>query len=252
MNAPEMEPAFWETIPRAAVAIALSVLALAGTSAQAQQAGAMNNSPDARPGAPSSAATCAGCHGARGEGGPAFPRLAGTGQAYLQAQLEAFANGSRQSAVMQPLVQKLTAGDRTALASYYSRLPAPVSAIDTSPALPSDTGVWLATRGRWANQVPACAQCHGPGGIGVGEHFPPLAGLPATYIAAQIAAWKAGTRPPGPLDLMADIAKKLSDREVEAVAAYYAQLGGGASAASAPSAAPPARAGQGAPKGGRP
>jgi cytochrome c553 len=37
-------------------------------------------------------------------------------------------------------------------------------------------------------------------------------------------AWKAGSRPPGPLALMPDIAKKLSDAEVTAVAAYYEKL----------------------------
>ena len=91
-------------------------------------------------------------------------------------------------------------------------------------SLPSDTGAWLATRGRWADQVPACAQCHGPGGSGVGAQFPPLAGLPAAYIAEQLQAWKAGSRPPGPLALMAGVAKKLSDAEISAVAAYYEKI----------------------------
>ena len=91
-------------------------------------------------------------------------------------------------------------------------------------SLPSDTGAWLATRGRWADQVPACAQCHGPGGSGVGGQFPPLAGLPAAYIAEQLQAWKAGSRPPGPLALMAGVAKKLSDAEISAVAAYYEKI----------------------------
>ena len=62
------------------------------------------------------------------------------------------------------------------------------------------------------------------GGSGVGAQFPPLAGLPAAYIAEQLQAWKAGSRPPGPLALMAGVAKKLSDAEISAVAAYYEKI----------------------------
>lgn len=169
-------------------------------------------------------AACISCHGTKGEGLGAFPRLAGTGQAYLQAQLDAFAAGSRKNPLMQPIAQNLAATERQAVALYFSQLPAPFVASDPAQPFPSDTGAWLATRGRWTDQVPACAQCHGPGGSGVGAQFPPLAGLPAAYIAEQLQAWKAGTRPPGPLALMSDIAKKLSDAEVGAVAAYYEKL----------------------------
>ena len=130
-------------------------------------------------------AACISCHGAKGEGLGAFPRLAGTGQAYLLAQLDAFAGGSRKNPIMQPIAQTLTPAERQAVALYFSQLPAPFVASDSVQPLPSDTSAWLATRGRWADQVPACAQCHGPGGSGVGAAFPPLAGRPAAYIAEQ-------------------------------------------------------------------
>ena len=178
----------------------------------------------------------------------AFPRLAGTGQAYLLAQLDAFANGERKNAVMQPIAQSLKPAERQALALYFSQLPAPFVASDSAQPSPSDAGAWLATRGRWADQVPACAQCHGQGGSGVGTQFPPLAGLSAAYIAEQLQAWKTGNRPPGPLALMAGVAKKLSDTEINAVAAYYEKIAapdrtavpGGPSAAVTPGALSPA------------
>ena len=169
-------------------------------------------------------AACISCHGAKGEGMGAFPRLAGSGQPYLQAQLDAFADGSRKNPIMQSIAQRLSPSERQAVTLYFSQLPAPFAASDPAQPLPSDTGAWLATRGRWSDQVPACVQCHGPGGSGVGAQFPPLAGLPAAYIAEQLQAWKAGNRPPGPLALMAGIAKKLSEAEVSAVAAYYEKL----------------------------
>lgn len=208
-------------------------LALACTLApvQAQDAATALGRQIASQGGAPAVAACATCHGARGEGGPAFPRLAGTGQAYLQAQLEAFASGARKSPLMQPIAQRLSAPQRAAVTLSYSKLPAPLTAADEGPARPGDGGAWLATRGRWADQLPACAQCHGPGGNGVGSAFPPLAGLPAAYITAQLQAWRTGERPPGPLGLMESVARKLADADVNTVSSYYASLGAAAPAA---------------------
>ena len=85
---------------------------------------------------------------------------------------------------------------------------------------PANTGAWLATRGRWSQGLPACAQCHGPGGRA--PRFR-RSGQPAAYIAGQLNGWKHGTRPPGPMALMPAIAGKLSDADIDAVAAYYAR-----------------------------
>jgi cytochrome c553 len=84
----------------------------------------------------------------------------------------------------------------------------------------------LALRGRAGatNEIPACVSCHGDRGSGVGATFPPLAGQSAAYIANQLHAWKHGRRAQGPLALMPTIANKLSDREIAAVADYFASL----------------------------
>lgn len=183
--------------------------------------------------APADAAACAACHGARGEGMAAFPRLAGTGATYLKEQLDAFASGARQNAIMQPIARALTPQQRAQLAAHFARLPAPAPAADRETTRPQDRGAWLATRGRWSDELPACAQCHGPGGRGVGAQFPPLAGQPAAYLAQQLKAWQDNTRPPGPLDLMRLIARKLDSADIQALSEYYAGLG----AAAAPRAA---------------
>ncbi len=211
-------------LPKAFNAALLLLAATFAAPGLAQKATREQGRQIASQGTPQGVAACISCHGAKGEGMAAFPRLAGTGQAYLQAQLDAFASGSRKNAIMQPMAQNLTPTERQAVALYFSQLPAPFVATDAAQSSPADTGAWLAMRGRWTDQVPACAQCHGPGGSGVGAQFPPLAGLPAAYIAEQMQAWKAGSRPPGPLALMPGIAKKLSDAEVTAVAAYYEKL----------------------------
>lgn len=177
------------------------------------------------------APACITCHGARGEGNPAagFPQLAGIGAKYLDEQLEAMANGSRVSPIMAATARALNPAQRAAVASYYAGLPSPLdtdrlAATAMVLAKPADTGAWLATRGAWDKNVPACNQCHGPGGIGVGANFPSLAGQPAAYIASQLRAWQQGQRPPGPLALMPAVATRLTDAEIDAVSAYYAGL----------------------------
>ena len=188
-------------------------------------------------------AACASCHGQRGERMASFPRLAGFGAAYLQAQLDAFATGARKNQIMQPIAQALSPPQRAQVAAYFSSLPAPSGSADRTARGASDVGAWLATRGRWEVDVPACAQCHGPGGMGVGEAFPPLAGQSATYLADQLRAWQSGTRPPGPLGLMEKIARKLSAADIQAVSDYYADLAGAtATPATGASSADPRRA----------
>lgn len=190
------------------------------------------------------APACMTCHGARGEGNPAagFPQLAGIGAKYLAEQLEAMANGSRVSPVMAATAKALDPAQQQAVANYYASLPSPLNldrlaATALQVSRPGDTGAWLATRGAWDKNVPACNQCHGPGGIGVGENFPSLAGQPAAYIAAQLRAWQQGQRPPGPLGLMPAVATQLSSADIDAVSAYYAGLPKAADQLAAPASA---------------
>ncbi|WP_229678924.1 c-type cytochrome [Dyella caseinilytica] len=171
------------------------------------------------------AAPCMACHSADGGGQAAagFPRLAGLPEAYLRKQLEDFANGTRVNATMQPVVSALSDADRDAVALYYGKLPVPAPA--PVPPLRDDVaklGQELATRGRWSDTLPACEQCHGPGGIGVGDHFPPLAGQSSVYISNELQAWKQGSRHNDPLQLMQHVAATLNDKDIEAISAWYA------------------------------
>ncbi len=174
------------------------------------------------------APACATCHGATGQGNAAIgaPALAGDGAAYLREQLRNFASGQRVNPIMQPIAHALTQAERAAVAASFAAMPAlaprPV-AVAADPL-----GALLARRGNWATGLPGCEQCHGPKGIGVGPHFPHLAGLTAPYITAQLAAFRAGTRPGGPLGLMGQVARKLSAPEIAAVAAYFGAESGAA------------------------
>lgn len=172
------------------------------------------------------AAPCMACHGDDGAGQAAAgnPRLAGLDAAYLQKQLDDFASGTRDSSVMKPTATSLDEDERRALALYYSKLPLPPTlAKPAMPMPPADSvGAVLATRGDWSRGVPGCVQCHGPGGVGVGANFPPLAGQPAVYIEAQLKAWQNGSRHNDPLQLMQHLSKALSAQDIDAVAAWFA------------------------------
>lgn len=174
-------------------------------------------------GTPQGVMACVTCHGPKALGNAAagFPRLAGDPEAYLTTQLADFASGKRSNAVMGPIARQLDAAQQAALATYLAALPPPAI---SPPARPSALGQTLALDGRDSGRLPACVSCHGPNGMGVGSTFPALAGQPAGYIEAQLHAWQAGTRPPGPLDLMPAIAKRLSNEEITAVASYFASL----------------------------
>ena len=186
----------------------------------------------ARRAAPAAAASCTACHGQSGEGNAAagFPRLAGLPAAYQVRQLDAFADATRQSVVMAPLARSLGARDRTQLADYYA-------ALGTHPRQPGNASGGLderlAVRGRWSEEIPACVQCHGENGSGIGADFPALAAQPSAYLAAQLRAWQQGARRGDPLAMMQKIASRLSDADVRAVADYFAAIPAGAGAPAA-------------------
>ncbi|WP_256577958.1 cytochrome c [Pseudomonas sp. Irchel s3h17] len=173
------------------------------------------------------ATACFACHGADGMGMPAagFPRLAGLSAEYLRKQLNDFRSGSRVSAVMQPLANALAADEIQAVSNALAAMPAPETPRITRDAVPKNVGQTLALRGAWDRQIPECVLCHGPGGVGVGSAFPPLAGQSASYLVAQLNAWRDGTRHNDPNDLMGHIAKALTPDEITAVADYFATLG---------------------------
>ncbi|QXH53647.1 cytochrome c4 [Pseudomonas fakonensis] len=206
--------------PLSRVAIG-SLLILAGPLAHAADGQAIFN----RGGQNPAAMACMGCHGVDGKGIAAagFPRLAGLPAGYLAKQLRDFRQGSRKQAVMEPLAKALDEAEIDAVSHYLAQLPADPAPDLRRQQIATDPLTRLALYGDWGRQLPGCVQCHGPGGSGVGEHFPPLAGQPAAYLAAQLQAWRIGTRSNDPNQLMVNVAKALSDSEVEALAGYFAQ-----------------------------
>jgi cytochrome c553 len=67
----------------------------------------------------------------------------------------------------------------------------------------------------------ACAVCHGPNGMSMMPNAPHLAGQPAIYLVEQLKNYRSGKRAH---EVMAVIAKPLTDAEIEDLAAWYASL----------------------------
>ncbi|HEX2942496.1 MAG TPA: c-type cytochrome [Rhodopila sp.] len=95
------------------------------------------------------------------------------------------------------------------------------AAIVADPAKADEAGATIATQGTPAG-VPACISCHGAQGQGnAAAGFPRLAGLPAPYLQAQLAAFASGQRSN---PVMMPFAKRLTPSDIQAVTAYFAQL----------------------------
>src|SRR5437773_4191692 len=84
----------------------------------------------------------------------------------------------------------------------------------------------VVARGRKPD-VYACGFCHRADGPG-GPENANLAGLPAAYLAQQMADYKSGARktsvPGRNVDLMISLAKAATDAEIQAAAAYFSAL----------------------------
>lgn len=74
-----------------------------------------------------------------------------------------------------------------------------------------------------AGQVKAsmCATCHGANGLSTMPNAPHLAGQPAIYIEEQLKQYRSGKRAN---EVMAVMAKPLTDKEIENLAAWYASI----------------------------
>jgi cytochrome c553 len=167
---------------------------------------------------------CATCHGAHGEGEPDldFPRIAGKPAGYLFNQMRNFRDGQRSYPPMNYLLAYLHDDYLHELAEFFSRQPAPQrSATEPRMALP-ELGRALVTRGDAAHGIPACVLCHGPALGGIEPGIPGLIGLSSRYVAAQLVSWRVGTRHADFPDCMHDVAARLSEVQIRAVASWLA------------------------------
>ncbi|MEM6985245.1 MAG: c-type cytochrome [Pseudomonadota bacterium] len=169
------------------------------------------------------ATVCAACHGADGNApAPTFPKLAGQHADYTIKQLAEFKSGARDNAIMMPQAAGLSDQDMADLAAFYAEQQGTVG-VAGDGAVPLGETIYRA--GIPGSDTPACASCHGMNGSGIpGAGFPMLSGQHATYTAEQLRAYRAGTRNTDPNGVMRTATKRMTDAEIDAVAAYIQGL----------------------------
>ncbi len=167
--------------------------------------------------------TCATCHGTRGQGiSPNFPNLAAQTASYVEMQLRAFKDQSRDDpdaqAYMWGMASQLSDDRISALGAYFAALPA-------APAHPGNAaqvaeGKKLYELGVPARGIPPCANCHGARAEGLSV-FPRLAGQHAPYLLKQMLVIRNVLRT---APVMHGLIKDLSREQMLAVATYLESI----------------------------
>ena len=176
------------------------------------------------------AAACGGCHGDDGNSVAAdFPRLASQFESYIVKQVVDFQKGHRANnetmAGMAATVASIE--DARDIGAYFAQ-----QKMAKEPIAPVDKkivgeGEKLFNEGNPKSGVYACINCHGKNGKGKAADistFPIIGGQHRDYIVKQLKDFKEGRRGNDPAGMMSDIAKKLSDKEIDAVANYLSSL----------------------------
>ena len=167
---------------------------------------------------------CQACHMPDGNSVvPAFPKLAGQQQHYLEKQLNDWRAGKRTIEAMAAFLPQVYSADVRSIAGYYAaqaRTPGTVQ----DPAL-AKLGEGLYLDGNEDSGVPSCEACHQWEGEG-NERYPRLAGQHQAYTIKSLQDMRADVREGG---IMNRIAGRMTDAEIEAVAEYIAGLSGVAS-----------------------
>lgn len=168
-------------------------------------------------------AVCAACHSADGNSAiPNFPKLAGQGEKYLLKQLKDIKAGDRAVVEMTGLLTNLSDQDLEDIAAYFAGQK--VSVGKASAELVA-AGESIYRAGIPAKGVAACTACHSPKGIGLASAgYPALTGQHSAYVEKQLMNFRNELRENDPNRMMRDIAAKLSDKEIKAVASYVQGL----------------------------
>ncbi|MBY7732796.1 MULTISPECIES: c-type cytochrome [Vibrio] len=174
--------------------------------------------------------TCVACHGADGNSLiTQYPKLAGQHEKYLEKQLKELKLGmtsggkqGRYEPVMGAMAMPLSEEDMADLAAYYASLPI---SNNSTPENVVDEGKVLYTAGNAERGVTACIACHGPRGNGTElSGFPKISGQHADYIKAQLEKFRDGSRNNDMNAMMRDVAKKLTDADIDTLSKYVGGL----------------------------
>jgi len=199
----------------------LTAAALAAPALPAFAAGETPAKPDLVKGQASFEAVCAACHGADGNSTIVVnPKLAQQHPEYLLKQLHDFKDDKRADPVMKGFAMMLSEEEMTNITAWLAKQPAK-NGFATDKELVV-LGERIYRGGIPDRKIAACVSCHSPNGAGIPAQYPRLSGQHADYTVKQLNAFRDGSR--GNNIQMRDVAAKLNDREVKAVADYIAGL----------------------------
>ncbi|MEC7119856.1 MAG: c-type cytochrome [Pseudomonadota bacterium] len=184
----------------------------------------------------SASAVCAACHGADGNSASAeFPRLAGQNAKYIYKQLMDYKSGHRDNAIMKAQVAALSPKQMADLAAYFSSRRSGVSLADPVTVA---AGEKLYRGGDATRGIVPCSGCHSPDGRGNAlAAFPRLGGQHASYVKAQLQAFRSAGRhdatgtkrgndaaKAGDTGMMQMVASRLSDEDIEVLSNFISGL----------------------------
>lgn len=171
---------------------------------------------------------CSACHGLTGLSvAPTMPNLAGQIQDYMVKQLKDMKgrNGEpplRENPMMAGILPGLSEDDMNNVAAWYAAQKPVTGASQSSKLAALGQQIWRA--GDAEHNVAACAGCHGPLGAGVPALYPRLAGQWAEYTQAQLTNFKGLVRHNDPNEIMREMAHRLTNEEIRALADFVAGL----------------------------
>ncbi len=169
--------------------------------------------------------TCQGCHGADGNSyGPEWPHLAGQHADYIVKQVQAFQDGKRSDPTMSAMVAGISKEDIDDIAAYFESK-AITTQEDKGNAKIVSAGKTIYKGGNYYKGIPACAGCHSP--LGAGNRpgsIPALAGQRVQYVIKTLKDFRSGTRNNDVNSIMQNVAVNMSDNDINAVAAYVAEM----------------------------
>jgi cytochrome c553 len=159
---------------------------------------------------------CAICHGPIGISRADSPNLAGQYGAVIYKQLADFRAGVRVNAVMSPFAVNLSDQDIVDLASYYAYLPR----LPAYHPEPQRAPTRIVIYGAPIRGIAPCGACHGSLDNKTGS--PWLEGQSAVYLKAQLEAFASGQRRNDISAQMRNVARAMTQAEIDEAAAYYA------------------------------
>jgi len=167
------------------------------------------------------AVLCQSCHGEDGNSKqPEVPNLAGQNAGYLLDQINQFVDGRRKDFVMNQLAENFTAKDKINIAIFYYSM----------PVKPQHVNWHLVYKGEPLYKD-KCSSCHGGEGLGH-KKLARLAGQQVAYVKKVLTQFQktanqstSQSDTPRKSPTMERVAKNLTDEQIDALAAYVAQLG---------------------------